>query len=204
MFAILATVLSVATTLVKSLGIIGMAIQGLKVIGNALLGLGKMLGLIKQETTVEEIGDKALQAADEGITPKNFDSFEDYVKAIDNFEVDPKKSKLTTAEQKTIRGIELGASLLTEKYPQLPLKDFCIFISKNGDYFKKPDKTAAFFELATKDQKSFTEVVKYMTGAEKNDAKINSAISTIMNIEKSINPKLSDKAALIIASDIRK
>ena len=200
---ILTTIASVGTALVKSLAIIGMAIQGLKVIGNVLIGIAKALGIIKPETDVRELGDKALQAEEAGMKPENYPSFAEYVKAVDNFTLDPEKSKLTTEEEKLGKGIELGCGVMVEKFPELPIKEFSEFMGKNPEYFNA-GKIAALFDLAAKDGKTFTEVVGYMTGKEKQYEKIDSAVSALTKIEKIANPDISDRDALKAVMEIRK
>ena len=201
---ILTTIASVGTALVKSLAIIGMAIQGLKVIGNVLIGIAKALGIVKPATDVQELGDKALQAEEAGMKHENYASFAEYVKAVDNFTLDPEKSKLTTEEEKLGKGIELGCGVMVEKFPELPIKEFSEFMGKNPEYFKDADKIAALFDLAAKDGKTFTEVVGYMTGKEKQYEKIHSAVSALTKIEKIANPDISDRDALKAVMEIRK
>lgn len=55
-------IVTAAVTVSKALAVVGLAGQGLKVIGNAIASIAKALGIIKPERDVEEIGDRALQA----------------------------------------------------------------------------------------------------------------------------------------------
>ena len=80
MFGLIAGALSAlaagAVAVSKALGVVWLAAQGLKIIGNAVASVAKTLGIIKPETDVEEIGDRALQAEHQGILPENFGSYE--------------------------------------------------------------------------------------------------------------------------------
>ena len=44
-------------------------------------------------TNPEQLGDKALQADEDGIHPDNYDTFGEYLNAVEEFEIDPDKSK---------------------------------------------------------------------------------------------------------------
>lgn len=87
MFGLIAGALSAlaagAVAVSKALGVVGLAAQGLKIIGNAVASVAKTLGIIKPETDVEEIGDRALQAEHQGILPENFGSYEAWIKEIE-------------------------------------------------------------------------------------------------------------------------
>ena len=75
-------------------------------ITSALNALG-----INESEEAKVIGDKMLQAEEDGITPDKFDNYEDYNKAIENFELDPEKSNKFTDEEKLQR---YAATHLTE------------------------------------------------------------------------------------------
>lgn len=200
----LSALLPVITAAVKALAVTGMAIQGLKVIANAVLGIAKALGFIKPETNVQEMGDKALQAEATGIKPENFNSYEDFVKEIENFKLDPEKSKLTTEEEKVIKGIEIGICSLAEAKPELPIKEFMDYISKNAGLLNSEAKIAEILKLAHTDGKGFSDVVGFMNGTEKNDHKIDNAVSVLKNIEKTVNPDISDKVAFDAVMNLRR
>ena len=100
--ATIGSIVATAITVTSKLMEVGLAVQGLKVIGNVLMSLGKALGLIKPETNVTDLGDKALQSE---YNPEDFNSYEDYVNAVEKYDLDPEKSKLTTEEDKIKKGM---------------------------------------------------------------------------------------------------
>lgn len=128
----IAAIAAAATTVTKALAVVGLAVQGLRVIGNVLTSLGKALGLIKPETKVEDLGDKAIQSE---YNPENFDSYADYVKAVEAYDLDPEKSKLTTEEEKIKKGMELAAGVTIEKYQDFPIEEFCVAVGQNPEFF---------------------------------------------------------------------
>lgn len=97
-------IISFTVSVTKAIVTLGLAAEGLTAIGNALTAIGKALGLIRPETQVENLGDQALQAEEAGITPDAFDAYEDYVKAVESFQLDPEKSKQFTPEEKVKKG----------------------------------------------------------------------------------------------------
>ena len=200
----IATILSIGAALTKAVALVGMAVEGLKIIGRAVMGIAKALfpNAFKPETTVEDLGDKAIQS---GFKPEDFKSYEEYVKAVEDFKTDPEKSKTISEEMKTAKGIELTTGLLAEKAPTLPVGDLVDYLTKNPILMKDNNKLiAGIFSLANKDQGTFSEIVKYMNGTEKDFDKRLSAINTIANILKEISPEMSANDAKNVAMNLRK
>lgn len=188
----IAAIAAAATTVTKALAVVGLAVQGLKVIANALTSLGKALGLIRPETKVEDLGDKAIQSE---YKPEDFDSYEAYVKAVEEYELDPEKSKLTTEEEKIIKGMELSAGVCIEKYKGFPMPEFCVAVGENPEYFSD-DKIVEIGKLLQTDGQLISGILDHINHAELDDAKVNDVINTLLGIEKSVNPSISDVDAL--------
>lgn len=187
----IAAIAAAATTVTKALAVVGLAVQGLKTIGNLLTSLGKALGLIKPETEVEELGDKAIQS---GYNPEDFDSYADYVKAVEEFDLDPEKSKLTTEEEKIKNGMELAAGVTIEKYQGFPIEDFCVAVGQNPEYFTDA-KMGEIAKLMQADGQHIPSILNYVNGSEKDGTKIQSVVDTLVSVEKNVNPGISDKEA---------
>ena len=84
---------------------VALAIQAVAVIGQILMTVAKALGLIEDDQqSVEDLGDKAIQAADEGIVPENYESYEQYLHDVENFELDLEKSASIKQEEKIAKG----------------------------------------------------------------------------------------------------
>ena len=197
----IAAIAAAATTVVKTLAVVGLAVQGLKVIGNLLTTLGKALGLIKQETKVEDLGDKAIQSE---YNPEDYDSYADYVKAVEDYDLDPERSKLTTEEEKIKKGMELASGATIEKYQEFPIEAFCVAVGQNPEYFTDA-KMEAIAKLMKNDGNYISTILNYVNGSEKDSAKIQTAVDTLVkNVEKSVNPKISDKEAYKNVLDARR
>lgn len=206
MFGIIAgaitAITTAAVTVTKALAVVGMAVEGLKAIGNALMGLAKAVGLIKPECEVEDLGDKALQAEEQGIRPENFDSYDEYVKAVEAFETNPEKSKLIPEEEKIRKGIELTAGTTIEKFEGFPIEEFLTCVGKKSGYFTE-ERMQEFGKLMAVDGRYVSDFLKYMNGSVKNDLALEKVIDTLTGIEKTVNPSISDDDALDIVLNIR-
>lgn len=196
----IAAIVAAATTVAKTLAVVGLAVQGLKTIGNVLISLGKALGLIKPETRVEDLGDKAIQSE---YNPEDFDSYADYVKAVEDYDLDPEKSKLTTAEEKIEKGMELAAGVTIEQFQEFPIEDFCVAVGQNPEYFTDA-KMVEIAKLIQADGQYIPNILNYVNGSEKDGAKIQGIVDTLVGVEKSVNPGVSDKEAYRNVMEARK
>ena len=193
-------IVAAATTVAKALAIVGLAVQGLNKIGNILLSLGKALGLIKKETKIDELGDKAIQS---GYKPEDFNSYAEYVKAVENFELDAEKSKKISEEDKIKKGMELSAGAIIESFNDFPIQDFCIEIGKNPEYFT-PEKMEEIAKLIKENGNYIPSILNYVNGTEKDELKLQKTIDTLVSVEKHVNPSISDKDALKNALQARR
>ena len=128
------SIATAAVSVVKSLAVVGMAVEGLKSIGKVLVNLAKSLGLIKPQMQVDELGDKAIQS---GYDPEQYDTYNDYVKAVESFNLDPEKSKTISEEEKIKKGMELATGVMIEKYKDSPMEKFCVEIGNRPDFFNE-------------------------------------------------------------------
>ncbi len=187
-----------AVAITKTLAVVGLAIDGLKVVANAILGLSKALGFIKQETDVEELGEKALQAeVDEnsGIKFEDFDSFKDYIKALEDYEIDDDKRILYTEQEIVEKGMEIASALVIEEMPDFPLVDFFGIVDKNPTYFNEA-RLMEMSKYIKEGDSTIGDIVKYMDGSEKNTTKLNLIEDKLTTVEKNINPTISTFEAM--------
>lgn len=190
----ISTIASVAVAAVKTLATIGLAVEGIKAIGNALLGIAKALGIIKPEMAVDELGDKALQAEEDDIKPENFETYEGYIKAVQDFKTDPEKSKLYTDEQKVNKGTELSYGIAVEKCPEVDFEGL-INTAGNEGFIEKIGRLGELCKMAVTNPKGLNDAIKFINGKQKSADGIDSAMSTLTSIEKQIAPGISDSDA---------
>lgn len=190
-------IVAFAVSATKAIASLGLVVEGLKALGNILTVIGKALGLIKPETQVDELGDKALQAEEAGITPDKFETYSAYVKAIDGFQLDPEKSKQISLEQKVEKGIEVTVGVAKEKFPEISVETFgrlgCL-IEKYPSVF-----TEESMQVLTQKMKANSncveDVVGYLDHTEKNQERLEGAEKILTEMIKIANPGTDDGAA---------
>ena len=195
MFGFLVSAVSSIVTAIKAI------VPVLRAVANVVMSICQTLGLIKPEEKVEDLGDKAIQAGDEGIKPENYANYQDYVKAVQDFQVDPEKSKRITPEEKMAKALEVQANLLAEKAPELGVEDYLNLIANHMDYFT-PERSTELGKLLLTESGAVVNVAEVMNGTEKNPDKISEAYDTLAKVEKQIDPSISDNEALKRAMQI--
>lgn len=200
MLGILSGIVAAATSVANVLVSVSLVLRDLKAVGNTLVTLGKELGLIKPDIKVSELGDKALQS---GYNPEEYDSYIEYVNAVENYNLDPEKSNLTTEEDKLKKAMELAVGVTIEKYENLPVQEFCLAVGENTRYFTET-KIKEIAKLIKLDESNISRILNYINGTEKDSKQIQSIVDTLMEIEKISNPEISDKEAYRDIIQLRK
>lgn len=192
----LGSLIAGAVSLAKGLGAIGLGISGLKMVANAIIGVAKALGLIKVEKEPKEMGDRALQAEEKGLTPDKCASYEDWVSKIekDDWGYDPEKNKDMDEKILVEKGIEVASAVTVEKFPGIPVQDFFDLSMKNQEFFTV-DRMDEIGKVAKNDVEGFGKVIKYIVGEAKDHATIADATDILMEIEKNIDPTISQDMA---------
>ena len=196
---VIVAVTTAVAGVMKGLAVAGLALQGLKSLAAPLLELGKELGLIEPETDVEDLGDKAIQS---DLNPDDFDCYEEYLKAVEDYKLDPEKSKLSTEEKKIQKGIELTVGVMIDKYQEFPMGEFINMIGHNQSFFTESKMGELAIVIKT-DGQSISDILHYVDGTEKNSTKIQGTVDTLLEIEKNTNPGLSDKEAVKNVMELR-
>lgn len=189
-------IVTAAVTVSKALAVVGLAVQGLKVIGNAIASIAKALGIIKPDRDIEEIGDRALQAEEKGILPDKYASYEEWVKDIekDDWGYDPEKNKDMDPQKKILKGVEVATGVAVERFPEMPIQQFLSVAGKNPDFFTV-ERMNEIGKLAGSDTDAFGKIVGYVTGTAKDHNTIDAASDLLMNIERTIDPSTSEDIA---------
>ena len=149
-------------------------------------GILKGLGLIKPDEEVTDLGDKALQAEEEGIAPENYSTYEEYLKAIEDFDVDPEKSKEIDEGKKLEKGVEVITATLVERYGEV-MGDLLLVIGKNQPYFmaRMPFITTVVRDTVT----NFGDIARCFLGTETDTKKVTDTLRVLYDVEKKVNPK---------------
>ena len=173
---------------------ISLAIEGLKEIGKIIFAMAKIIGVIKPDMDILKMGDKALQAEADGITPEKYDTYSDYVSALDSYVVDTEKSMKISEELKENKGAEIAVRLMIEKFADIPIVGFIESITNNLEYFKD-GRIEAFSEMINENKDFIADFVGYVSGTEKNTEKLNIISENLVAIEKKAHPETSEKDA---------
>ena len=189
--------------LVEGINSLDLAIQGIKEVGKLIFDMAKILGLIKPDMDMHELGDKVVQAESEGITPEKFDSYAAYVEAVEQYEVDPKKTTKIPDEIKEMRGVEVAICLMVEKLADTPIVGFLEYVLANPDYFED-GKMELFSEKIKTDTVFISDFVNYVFDNERNTEKLKTIVDYLVGVEKKIYPDLSEKEAYKKVLNLRK
>ena len=83
------------------------------------------------------MGDRALQAAEKGITMDKFEDFDDYIDALRKFELNPEASEKYGAAEKLIAGLGVATVGIEDKFNAEPgsLSNLWLLPATNPEYF---------------------------------------------------------------------
>lgn len=186
-------IVAAAAPVVKTLAVAGLAVDGLKKVGGLLVGLAKSLGLIKPQVQVDQLGDKALQS---GYDPEQYDTYAEYVKAVEEFDdLDAEKSKLIPEEDKIRKGMELATGVMLEKYKDRPMDKFCVELGRRPNFFTE-GTLGEVAKLIDTDEHYISDIVGYFDGSLKDDNKLDDVFGKLTDIFKTGNPGIGDDEAI--------
>lgn len=148
--------------------------------------LCKALGLDKIINDIADLGDKALQAAEAGITPENYDTYEEYVKALNEYQPDKTKSTEISIIDKFLKGAEVALCLLTEKFP-VDWGPIIVYAAINSTYFL-PARFAILGKIIAENPAIVEIIGKYLMGEELSDEDFFKTIDVLCSVEKQLDP----------------
>ncbi len=136
--------------------------------------IGNLLNIFHPDEKVEDIGDRALQAAnsEQEIKPEKFEKFDDYINSLRNFELDPEKSKETPQAVKVTAGLGVATLGLEDKFnlPNGSLNSVWLLPIANSGYFT-PERIKSLLENAKLIGDVGAYLEKRMSGEEARDFK---------------------------------
>ena len=114
---------------------------------SAGIAICRALGIFKQDMDSEELGDRAIQAYDAGIRPEDYEGrFKEYREKIENFELDPEKSKQIDANDKLKVAGNIAGWGITDFFGQASgIGKFIKDINENGGFYT-PERATAYLE----------------------------------------------------------
>ena len=181
----LSTVVSNLAPLANALAV---AIPATGVLGKAVLAiqvLSIVLGVIGKDDTIEDIGDRAIQAQEAGINPENYSTYREYVDAIKSFELDPKKSKEISSTEKMIAGLGVQYWGFEENFG-VGTGDIIVKTLQSPDYFTGERLTAYLDKV-----ESISDVVAYFDNKLSKSERL-SVTEKLVEAEKVLDPQKSE------------
>lgn len=172
--------------------------QVVKTVANVIL---TALEIFKHGEDVEHMGDRVLQAAGQGIKPEQFDTFDEYMAEIRNFQLDPEKTATTTGAEKLLAGLAIGTTGMEKKFdaPEGSLGAIWTMVASNPTYFTA-DRLTSILQSGG----SVVNILRYFEG-KLGLADGIQVRDTLMDLERRRSPDKTDAALyeeIEAASDI--
>ena len=187
---VLGVVGTIASTFARAL-VVGSDIF-LKV-ATALTEFANALGVI-DEKDPERLGDKIIQAEEEGIKPEKYEKYEDYMKEIGEFEIDEEKSKEIDKNEKLLRGTDAAAKVIESKFPGHDVAGFMTSVAlsdENKAYFASDSFKEILNEV--KDNPDVIDSLsKLLQGKDMSEQEYYDVIDRLSTIEKRLDPSKSE------------
>lgn len=139
---------SFATTVAPALGSILSRIPPIfGVISVWANAIGMLLNVLRPDEKVEDIGDRALQAAEQDIKPEKFEDFDQYMQALRDFKLNPEASEKTSPVEKLVSGMGVTTLGMEEKFnlERGSLNSIWLLPITNADYFT-PERIKGLLE----------------------------------------------------------
>ena len=145
-------------------------LEALKEVAKIANTVMQIVDIFKTGETVDDIGDRAMQAAEQGITPDKFSDYDQYVDELRSFELDEDKSAKASPMQKIVSGLAVASAALDEKLnaPEGTAGGLWVLAGTGPDYFNA-DRLTQFLK-AGQDVRSIIDYFEgKMGGAESLD-----------------------------------
>lgn len=202
-FGIIASVVSTVVSTVSSIGsavssfctnVLPRIVPVLDQVGAAIKAIAnvvfKVLDIFQPHDDVEDMGDRALQAAEQGIKPGNFDTYDEYLAEIRNFKLDPDKSATLSSAEKIGAGLAVGTTGMEKKFdaPAGSLTPIWVLAASNPTYFNA-DRLVGIVQSGH----SVTDVMRYFEGKLGPADAVNTR-DILMGMERQRTPEKTDTA----------
>lgn len=149
-----AAVNSLRTALEKWVPQIGVAIR---VISICVDVVAKICGIMRQNETVAEIGERSLQADEHGITLESCNNdYKAYMKRLREFDLDPHKAEERPEDEKLLAGCEVLEKGIEALYPQMSTADAWLVLARGASFFT-PERLEAYARYAKEQGMPFGE-----------------------------------------------
>lgn len=147
------------------------------------------LGIVKKETTPEELGDRALQAQEKGIKIEDYEGrYDEYMDAIDSVELDPDKSEHYKPEEKQKAAATVLGIGLAEHYGRESGVDKFLsteMVEDNREFYQ-PDRVVAYLDTFKKNGENMDNIGKYFDSKLDSMQEIRQVDANLVEAEKKL------------------
>lgn len=121
----------------------------------------QVLQIFQPDDRLEDIGDRAIQAAENGIRPDDYDNFDDYMNEIRSFQLVPERSDELAPTEKYAAALAVASKGLDEKFDTLAgtMANIWLLPAINPEYFNATRLTAILDKTS-----DVLSIVNYFTG----------------------------------------
>lgn len=183
----LSSVVSNFAPLINALSVAVPQLGTLAKVVTAIEAIATLLGVMGKDETIEDLGDRAIQAQEAGIHPQDFSTYKEYVSAIKNFELDPKKSAEIKETDKMVAGIGVQYWGFEEMLG-VDSGEIIVKTLNSPDYFTG-ERLSVFLDKV----ESIGDVIAYFDGKLSKTERL-AVEEKLVEAEKSISPEKSDFA----------
>lgn len=118
--AVVSVVSSIAPVVSKFVPIIEKGVSVIEKVGSIAQTVMQVVGIFKPQETTADIGERALQAAEQDIVPEKFDRYDDYLTEIRRIEPDVVKAEGRSTAEKIVAGLGVAALGLADRFDVSP------------------------------------------------------------------------------------
>lgn len=156
-----------------------------EVVSAVITGLASLIGVKEPNETTQDLGDRALQAKDQGVVRDRFTSNAEYVEALRQFELDAAKSAKLNPEEKEAAGLAVLMDGLNEKL-WCSLSEIIRLVAAGAGWMDA-NRTKAWVDQAEESRFDIQRVVDYLEGRI-GPSSSGPIRDFILNAEKRLNP----------------
>ena len=190
MFGILSVVSSALPSLGSVLGnVLKVGIQALNALSKGLTAFGNALGLFETDDP-EKLGTKRIQAEEAGIEPENYDTYDEYLKAIDDFEIDEERALEISVEDKLAKAAQHTLEAVDNKYPEANAEMLARGALNVPEFYSDDSRFTELAKLVANDPEKINLIGKLLCGELEGDEYYD-AIDMVISAEQAANPQLS-------------
>ena len=162
----------------------------LKVVVPAIEEVAKSLGILIWSNNVEDLGEKALLAEQEGYGSENFKTYKDYVDFLNEYKPNADDALKFSAEEKLEKGYEIIVTGLTKELGKLAVEGIITLIKLNPQFYIA-NRIIVYIQVFNEHGIGLDKISEYMErGITRGDAK--EIVHCLVEAERKLNPMLPD------------